>query len=303
MKKNIFISVFILLFIFNIPIVMSSVKDASILFFEKIFVSVFPFMILSDILFYYDYHIFLSNSFIGKFISKIFNLDEYSTMVFLFSVFTSQPNNSIYIKKALDEDRISLEQANNLLIFTYFPSISFTIGSVGILMFNSFKIGLIFYLNALFNNILICLFLKKNKNSNISKNTCTKDSLINEIKKSILNAFNSCMIVLGNLIIFSIIINIFKYYLNNNIILLILSSLIEITNSLNLISNLDISLILKIFFASFSINFSGLSILFQSFSILGNYKLNIKKILIIKLIFSLITSLLLYFGIYLFNLF
>ena len=31
-------------------------------------------MILSDILFYFDYHVFLANSFLGKFISKLYKL-------------------------------------------------------------------------------------------------------------------------------------------------------------------------------------------------------------------------------------
>ena len=71
MKKNLFITIIFFIFIFNIEIVMNSVKDASILFFNKIFISTFPFMILSDILFYFDYHIFLVNSFLGKCISKL----------------------------------------------------------------------------------------------------------------------------------------------------------------------------------------------------------------------------------------
>ena len=102
MKKNIFISISLILFITNIKIVMSSVKYASILFFEKVFISTFPFMILSDILFYFDYDVFLSNSFIGKVFSKIFGVDNNSSSVLIFSIFTSQPNNSIYIKNLLD---------------------------------------------------------------------------------------------------------------------------------------------------------------------------------------------------------
>ena len=272
---------------------MNSVKDASILIFNKIFISTFPFMILSDILFYFDYHIFLVNSFLGKSISKLLKLNDSETTVFIFSIFTSQPNNAVYIKKLLDDNVIDLETANNLLIFTYFPSISFVIGTIGIIMFNSVKIGLFLYLGAILNNILICLFLKNNKVSNNYKFSYKKDSFINSLKNSIIKTFNNSFIILGNLIIFNIIINLISKYLNNDFLLIFISLLLEVTTSLNFITFSEISMFFKVLLSSFSINFSGLSILFQSFSILGDYKLDIKKILILKLIFSLISSVLL----------
>lgn len=293
MKKNLFITVLLIIFICNIEIIMCSVRDASILFFNKIFISTFPFMILSDILFYFDYHVFLSNSFLGKFISKLFKLNIVETTVFIFSIFTSQPNNAVYIKKLLDENAIDINDACNLLIFTYFPSISFVIGTVGIIMFNNIKIGLFLYLNAVFNNILICLFLKR-KIIPINHNFLfKKDNFINTLKNSIIKVFNNSFIILGNLIIFTIIINLITKFINNGIFIILLSSFLEVTTSLNNISISELNMFFKVILSAFSINFSGLSILFQSFSILGDYQLDIKKILIIKLIFSLISSFLL----------
>lgn len=292
MKKNLFITVLLIIFICNIEIIMCSVRDASILFFNKIFISTFPFMILSDILFYFDYHVFLANSFLGKFISKLFKLNSVETTVFIFSIFTSQPNNAVYIKKLLDENAIDINDACNLLVFTYFPSISFVIGTVGIIMFNNIKIGLFLYLNAVFNNILICLFLKR-KMIPINHNFLfKKDNFINILKNSIIKVFNNSFIILGNLIIFTIIINLITKFINNGIFIILLSSFLEVTTSLNNISISELNMFFKVILSAFSINFSGLSILFQSFSILGDYQLDIKKILIIKLIFSLISSLL-----------
>lgn len=291
MKKNIFISIFLVLFILNMKIVMSSVKYASCLFFEKIFISTFPFMILSDILFYFDYHIFIRDSLIGKFISKVFNIDSNSSSILIFSVFTSQPNNSIYIKNMLDKRLIDVNSANKLLCFTYFPSISFVIGTIGIFMFNSFKIGLFLYLNCLLNNILIGLFLRNeyivSMNSDISKN----ESFLNMLKSSIIKSFNNLYIILGNIIIFTIIINLISHFFDfNSLTTGIISIILELTNGINNIVLCDSNLIFKLGLISFGLNFSGLSILFQSFSMLSDYNINIKKILVIKLIFSIISS-------------
>lgn len=290
MKKNILITFILIVFICNINLIMSSVRDASLLFFNKIFISTFPFMILGDILFYFDYHLFLSNTFIGKLMAKSLCLNKYEVTVFLFSIFTSQPNNAVYIKKLLDDKIIDIDCANKLLVFTYFPSISFVIGSIGIIMFNSLKIGLFLYLNVILNNVIICLFLKKTHSYNLELISLKKDTFINVIKSSIIKTFNNQSIILGNLILFSILLNLINSFIKNDFILIVISALLEITNSLNFISILNINLFLKLFLCAFCLNFSGLSILFQSFSILSEYNLNIKKILIIKLIFSLISS-------------
>ena len=46
----------------------------------------------------------------------------------------------------LDNNEISVNNASNLLCYTYFPSISFVIGSIGIGLYNNYKFGLFLYL-------------------------------------------------------------------------------------------------------------------------------------------------------------
>ena len=157
--KYIFLTIIFIVFIINIDIVIESARNASFVFFNKVFVSIFPFIILSDILYYFNYHIFLKDN-IGSFISKIFRINSESSTVFLVSLFTSHPANAIYIKNMLDNNEISVNNASNLLCYTYFPSISFVIGSVGIGLYNNYKIGLFLYLICLINNIIIGIFLQ-----------------------------------------------------------------------------------------------------------------------------------------------
>ena len=113
------------------------------------------------------------------------------------------------------------------------------------------------------------------------------------LKESILKSFNTCFIILGNIIIFTIIINILNSYINiNPVISSVFNGLLEMTSGIKSISMLNISLKYKIILTSFILNFSGLSIIFQSRSILSDYKINIKKILIVKLVFSILVALL-----------
>ena len=158
--KYVLLTLVFIVFIINTDIVISSVFDASILFFEKVFVSIFPFIILSDILYYYNYHLFLKDN-IGIVISKIFNIRKENTSIFLLSLFTSHPGNAVYLKNMLDNNEISVNDASNMLMFTYFPSIAFVIGTIGIGLYNSYKFGLYLYLICLINNIVIGICLRK----------------------------------------------------------------------------------------------------------------------------------------------
>ncbi len=293
--KNIFLTLILILFILNIKIVINTSKEASILFFNKIFISIFPFIILSDILIYFDYHIFLKNT-IGKFISKLFNIDPNVSIIFILSLLTSTPNNAIYIKDMLDNNEIDISTANKIINYTFFPSISFVIGTIGVSIYNSFKIGLILWLLIFIYNILIGLFLRKENNNFINKTIIKKkETFFNMLKDSFIKGLNTSFIILGNLIIFTIVINLSNKYLNmNDILFAFISGLLEITSGIMNISNLNIDLSYKLIFTFLIISFSSISVLFQAKSVLYEYNINIKRTLIIKLVFSILISLLLW---------
>ena len=291
--KYIILTLILIIFILNIKIVINSTYEASLLFFKKVFITIFPFVILCDFLIYFNYHIFIKGIF-GKIINKIFNIDSNTSIIFILSIFSSHPSNAIYIKNLLDNKIIDIKVANRILIYTYFPSIAFVIGVIGVSLYNSFKIGLMLWIICFINNILIGLFLRKDNVYIESINNETKNiSFFECFKLSIIKAINTSFIILGNLIVFTIIINLIVNYISiNPTILSVLTGFLELTSGVISISLLDIPFNVKFALTSLILNFSSLSILFQSFSILSSYKINIKKTLTIKLMFSIITFLL-----------
>lgn len=292
--KYIVLTLILIVFILNIKVVINSTYDASVLFFKKIFITIFPFIILCDILIYFNYHLFIKRIF-GKLINKIFNIDSNTSIVFILSVLTSHPSNAVYIKNLLDNKLIDIKTANRILIYTYFPSIAFVIGVIGISLYNSFKIGLLLWIICFINNIFIGLYLRKDNSYIESITNETKNiSFFECFKLSIVKAINTSFIILGNLIVFTIIINLLvKYVSINSTILSILTGFLELTSGVISISKLSIPFNIKFALTSLILNFSSLSILFQSFSILSDYKINIKKTLTIKLMFGIIIFLLL----------
>lgn len=287
--KSLILTLFLIVFVLNLDIVINSTLSASHLFITKVFVSIFPFIILSDILYYFNYDLFLKKIF-GNIISKLFNVSKNASIIYILSILTSHPGNAIYIKGMLDNKTIDEEDATKILRATYFPSIAFVIGSIGIGIYHDIKIGIILHLITFLNNILIGVFLRGKKKCNdieyVKQNKLTlQETLSNSISKGI----NTSYIILGNIIIFTILVNLLNHYLNiNSTVLAIISGMLEMTNGIFMIGNLNINLTYKVILTSFILNFSGLSIIFQSSSILSKYKINIKKILIVKLIFSII---------------
>lgn len=292
--KYIVLTLILIVFILNIKVVINSTYDASILFFKKVFITIFPFIILCDILIYFNYHLFIKRIF-GKLINKIFNIDSNTSIIFILSVLTSHPSNAVYIKNLLDNKLIDIKTANRILIYTYFPSIAFVIGVIGISLYNSFKIGLLLWIICFINNIFIGLYLRKDNSYIESITNETKNiSFFECFKLSIVKAINTSFIILGNLIVFTIIINLLvKYVSINSTILSILTGFLELTSGVISISKLSIPFNIKFALTSLILNFSSLSILFQSFSILSDYKISIKKTLTIKLMFGIIIFLLL----------
>lgn len=292
--KYIVLTLILIVFILNIKVVINSTYDASVLFFKKIFITIFPFIILCDILIYFNYHLFIKRIF-GKLINKIFNIDSNTSIIFILSVLTSHPSNAVYIKNLLDNKLIDIKTANRILIYTYFPSIAFVIGVIGISLYNSFKIGLLLWIICFINNIFIGLYLRKDNSYIESITNETKNiSFFECFKLSIVKAINTSFIILGNLIVFTIMINLLvKYVSINSTILSILTGFLELTSGVISISKLSIPFNIKFALTSLILNFSSLSILFQSFSILSDYKINIKKTLTIKLMFGIIIFLLL----------
>lgn len=287
--KSLILTLFLIVFVLNLDIVINSTLSASHLFITKVFVSIFPFIILSDILYYFNYDLFLKKIF-GNIISKLFNVSKNASIIYILSILTSHPGNAIYIKGMLDNKTIDEEDATKILRATYFPSIAFVIGSIGIGIYHDIKIGIILHLITFLNNILIGVFLRGKKKCNdieyVKQNKLTlQETLSNSISKGI----NTSYMILGNIIIFTILVNLLNHYLNiNSTVLAIISGMLEMTNGIFMIGNLNINLTYKVILTSFILNFSGLSIIFQTSSILSKYKINIKKILIVKLIFSII---------------
>lgn len=281
----------------------SSVKTAIIygenLWLYSLFPSIFPSLLLSSLLIKYNLINVLSKIF-KNIIKNVFNLNEASTFPILISMITGFPTGSKYINDLLKKNLISIEDANHLIMFTSYSNPIFVISIIGEALLNNKKVGILIYVIHVLTGLLIGILFRNNNYKENIKEYANHNSLtfINELKDSIKESFIILINMLGIIIFFIIIITIIENKLPNNIFTLIIESFIEITIGITNISKYKINLRLKAALIGMILSFNGLSIHFQTKSIIEGSQIKYKNYLIARIIHSILCFVFIYFFFY-----
>ena len=251
-----------------------------------------PFYIISDLLVNFGFIDILSFLF-NNFTLKIFGLSGNASFVIFFSMLTGFPSSAKYIKNLLENNLISLEEANKLIRFTHFSNPLFIINVIGTIIIGNKTLGILVLLSHYLSNFIIGFIYRGEKIENRITNQKNENKSFSEIlTKSFLDSFNSLLIVLGSLITFQLITKIVYHYFNFSPIMnLIIESMLEITQGLFRLKNLPFSANLKAIISAIIISFGGLCIHMQVSSILADTKINYKNYLVGRIIQSILAPL------------
>ena len=259
--------------------------------------NIFIFFVITDILNNYDFPILLSDIF-GKTFSKVFHLPKESSYIFFMSLTSGFPGNAKLIKEQLDNQLINSYEATKILLMTHFSNPLFVIYTVGNNFLHDKRLGIIILTSHFITNLIIgLLFRNIYHNINSKGKRLKKESLdfLSLLKKSFINTTKIIINIFGIIIFFAILITTLNKYLSlNSFSNTLLNGLIEITTGLKYLSILNISKIKAATLATFFISFGGLSIHFQTMSILSKYSINYYLYLIARVIHAGISSLIVF---------
>lgn len=267
LKKSIILVltfVFLILLFKEPSVSKESIAKSFSLWANNLVPSLFPMIIINEILINYNFPSVICSIFYKTF-NKIFKLSYNGTYLFIMSIFIGTPANAILLKNMLDKKMVQIEEVNKLLYVCYFSNPLFLYNMLS-LIFSSKKIVLFLLFSHYLANF-ITLFLIRNKYQSNTDNRIKIESisLSKLLPSAIKKAFNSLIVVLG---VISFYLLISDYFLNTAIF----KGLLEITTGLNsLIINQSSS---KKILAIIIINFGGLSIFTQIKSILEDTNLN-----------------------------
>ena len=285
----ILIIIIILLFKYSY-IINKSVIDGFYLWLYKVFPSLFIMFILNDIIINTNILNNISN-YINPLFNKVFNTSNNSFEVFILSLFSGTPSSAFIIKEMLEKNKLDIGSANKLISFTYFsnPLFLYNILSITFNKYITIKIILIHYLSNIFIGLL---YRNKYNTITINSNNDYKNNNIlyilpNSIKKSI----NTLLMILGTIIFYMIITNILLTIINlNNINIVLLKGLLEITQSLNILNIINYKSIIKEIIAISIISFGGMSIHTQVLSLISNTNISYKNFFIGRILHVLTST-------------
>lgn len=266
--------------------------DAVNLFFKRVFVSLFPMFIINDILIsantpFYFYKIF------NKIFKMLFKTSGICAYVFFMSLISGTPSNAYILKNLVEAKKITNEEASHYLYFTYFSNPLFLIMMLSLIfeMKTVIKIILIHYIS----NIIIGFIIRK-KAPRINENKLIgnkKENIGNVLIKSINRSITTLLMILGTVVFYMLFSYIIANILNiNGLSKVLLQSFLEITNGLNLLKTLNISIKIKEIIAIATISFGGLSINTQIKAILEDTDISYSPFLKGRIMQTIISSIL-----------
>lgn len=288
-KKDLFLLYFLLLadivILMNSKLVINSVIESSKIFIFKIFPSLMPAMVMGLLLVKQNVHLIIPK-FIKNLFKKLFNFDDAMSSIFIISMICGSPSSASFINEYLITGKINEKTAENMLCCTHFINPLFVIASVGIGVFNSAKIGIIILIFIYLSNFIKAFLLRKNFVSITSAN-CIKDkkvSFVETFKNVVKISMIQLLTILGIVIFFNILISLIGEIFNiNQLFKTMLNIILEMTSGIIKISNLNISLPIKMFLSYYSLSFGGICIWMQTISMITNKKIKYFKYFIFRL--------------------
>ncbi|MDO5569000.1 MAG: hypothetical protein Q4G04_02665 [bacterium] len=297
--KNIFIIIITLLItidiIINKELVAQTVGFSLNIWITTLIPALFPFFIVSEILINYNITKYLSPIF-DKIMNKVFKINGETAIVFLLSIISGFPSGAKNTKMLYDEKIISSSVASKLLTFTHFSNPFFILSTVSIFFLKDAKTGIVILLSHYLSNIVVGImfrdFCPNNSQIHFLKNE-QPQSFGTTLANAINNTINTLFLILGILtcflIISTLIIN--KVAISNELAVFI-KSILEITQGLQALGTLDISMMLKCIFASMIISFGGLSVHMQVLSIISDTNISYFYFFISRILASAISGIL-----------
>lgn len=300
MVKNIlYLAVLILVLfemLFNASVIVDSVSFSFSLCINNLFPSLFPFMILANILMEYGF-VEICSEFLKPIMNRLFKANEKGAFVLVLSIISGSPSNAKYIKELLDKKKINNYEAQKILMFTHFVNPLFIISTIGVLFLNNKKLGIIILISHYAGNIFTgILFRNYHSYNHTHKIDITKafnslgekrKNFIVILTNSIISAINTLLIILGVIttcLVITTILNINPLF----------NGFLEITQGLKYISLLNLDIIIKVLLTTFLISFGGFSIHAQVFSILNSQNIKYFPYLLARITHGIISTIIVF---------
>lgn len=310
-RNSVLITLFILLLMILLlcypGICINAAKKGLLLWFNKVLPSLLPFMILVNMI----VPLGGLNTYINQLTpltQRMWKLPGESLLAFIIGLIAGYPMGAKVIKALYDENKLTVQEAQQTLLFSNNCGPLFIIGTVGTAMLGQTQLGVFLFLIHLLTACLMSLLLTRslsNPTCPNSKIVCssTSPSFFKLLNLSVMQSMDAITCVGGYIILFSVLIailtssSIIHAFLGfikcssqgRQLLLGIFSSLLELSNGTNALSQLPLSPF-SLALLSAAINFGGICVYFQTLYVLEDTPFHTKTLLLAKGIQCLLSS-------------
>jgi len=291
---TIFLVIIVLSLIITFPnISRNGVLQGLIISTKVIIPSLFPFLVCIFLLI--KNQISVTNNFINKVLHKLLGQNFDMFFVFVLSMLGGYPVGAALINEMYKQKIINSRTADIMLTYCVNAGPAFIVIIVGG-AFGSRILGIVLLISHIVSSIISALiFSNQLKKQNVCykpiKNI--KNSFIITLTESVNEACNSIIKICCFVILFSVINSYFDYFLNDMPILKYVSLFTEVTSAVTKCKN--------IYFVSFLLGFSGISIWCQVLSLCENRKVNIIRFILGRIFHGTISTAITYLIIKIFK--
>ncbi len=259
---------------------------------ERLVPSLFPFMVISDFLISGNSGVILKKT-LGKLIGLIFGTSEDGSFSVLLGFVCGFPIGAKSALKCFEENKISHGELCHIMSFCNIPSPAFVCGSVAV-MFDSPRFGGILFISILLSSVLIGVVGRKVYSHDRKHSSAL--SPVTDISSAFTGAVTSSSVVMlcvcGYVVFFSTLIgyiNILFQKMHVPAYLgILVSGIFEISNGMYSLSASGMKFLPAA--AGFFTGFSGLSVIFQIFSLDTGGHIRKKAFVLQKLLHGVICS-------------
>lgn len=241
--------------------------------------AIFPFFILSDFLFaFYE----PKKGFFSSLFERIFGITASGFKAYLIGIICGFPLGVKCASELYRQNKITLNECERLSTVASSPSLAFVISGVGAGLRGSLKEGILLYLCVIISSFFTGILFKSNSQKIKFSAQISEQSF--DLANSIKRAAYSSVSVGAYISFFSIISVILVSLVKNELLILFITSFLEIGNASVLISNSSVlSPALNFSLTAFALGFSGLSVFMQGLEYLPK-EASKSRILFMKLI-------------------
>lgn len=283
MIKNIilWITIFFTILIFkNYSVITTNIIIACDLFIKKVFPALFPMFIISSILINLNFISYI-NLIFRQFCQKIFHINVNTSYILFMSMLSGFPSNAKIAKEMYDNKLITKNSVQKIILFSHFSNPLFILSMI---KYHPLLVLIIHYLvNFIIGFSIRNIYLDQDSNTPIKNNIPFFESLTNAIN----NAMTTLLFILGTIVTF--------YILSSIINIPFFKITLEVSQGLNYLNLLDISIKYKTMLSVALLSFGGFCVHYQVYGILSKLKLKYYPYFLARLSHAIISSTIIYF--------